>query len=145
MARQAAYEQVRDTAIEDLLAASVPSIPEHTPSAKESAMGALLRDALKMGAKPEDLVTQAIARNDDVALHHLLGDSLWPLYAAKGVDLRALRVSAAEQRWAAGQTFPGSGLLAFLCGDGQSLGAISRDAGVAKFNAVKPAEALKRR
>jgi hypothetical protein len=144
-ARQAAYEQVRDNAIEDLLAASVPAIPEHTPSAKVAAMGGLLRDAIKSGAKVEKLVTEAIARNDDVALHTLLGDDLWPLYVAQGVDLRALRVSAAEQRWAAGQSFPGSRLLASLCGDAADLGAISRGAGVARFNATKRAEARKRR
>jgi hypothetical protein len=102
---------------------------EHISEARVASMGGLLRDALKLGAKPEALVKEAIARNDDIALHHLLGDSLWPLYAAKGVDLRALRSAAAEQRWAAGQTFPGSALLAFLCGDGAELGAQARCSG----------------
>ncbi len=80
-----------------------------------------------------------------MALHHLLGDSLWPLYVAKGVDLKALRAAAADQRLAAGQSFPGAALYAALKGDAADLGAISRGAGVARFNATKRAEARKRR
>jgi hypothetical protein len=143
--REAQHNQARDAAIDELLASSAPVIDSHIPSAKVNSMGGLLRDALNLGAKPEALVKEAIARNDDVALHHLLGDSLWPLYVAKGVDLRALRVSAAEQRWAAGQTFPGSDLLAFLCGDGGSLGVQARDAAVSRFNATKRAATINRK
>jgi hypothetical protein len=107
-------------------------------------MAGMLRDALNMGAKPEALLKEAIARNDDVCLFHLLGDSLWPLMVARNVDMRALRVSAAEQRWAAGQAFPGSALLAFLCGDGASLGSQAKEAAVSRFNATKCAATIKR-
>jgi hypothetical protein len=89
-------------------------------------------------------VKEAIARNDNAALHHLLGDSLWPLMVAKGVDLRKLRTTAVEQRWAAGQTVPGSGLqgflcfLCFLCGDGEKLGQTSYSTAVVR-SLVAPA------
>ena len=143
--REAQYHQARDAAIDELLAASAPVIDPHIPSAKVASTAALLRDALNLGASPEALVKEAVARNDNIALHHLLGDSLWPLLLAKRTDVRSLRVSAAEQRWAAGQDFPGSKLLAFLCGDGGSLGAQAKDAAVAKFNAVKRSATIKRK
>ena len=65
--------------------------------------------------------------------------------AAEGVDLKALRASAAEQQLAAGQSFPGSRLLSTLMGEAADLGGRSRNAGVAAFNAVKHCEAKKRR
>jgi hypothetical protein len=108
-------------------------------------MAGMLRDAVKSGAKIEKLVTEAIARQDEVALHLILSGELWPLMIAQGVDIRALRVSAAEQRWAAGQTFPGSSLLAFLCGDGGSLGSAAREAAVNRFNATKRSATIKRK
>jgi hypothetical protein len=143
--RAESYAQARQAAIDDLLAASVPPIPEIATEARVASMGGLLRDAIKSGAKVDKLVSEAIARNDNLALNILLGDSLWPLMVAQGVDMRKLRVSAAEQRWAAGQDFPGSTLLGYLCGDGAELGQTSYAAGVAKFNATKRAQTKTRR
>jgi hypothetical protein len=143
--REDAYNQAVAAAVEDLLANSAPVIDQRTPSAKVASMAGLLRDALRMNASPEALVKEAIVRNDAIALHHLLGDSLWPLYAARGTDIRALRVSAAQQRLAAGQSFPGSQLYAFLTGGGASLGAQARDASVARWNATKRAATIARK
>jgi len=143
--RAAQYDQARQAAIGELLAASAPPIDPHVPSGQSAAAAGLLRDALRMGVKPEALVAEAVRRNDDLSLHFLLDGSLWPLYLAKDTNLHQLQASAAEQRWAAAQDFPGSDLLGFLCGDGATLGAQARDAAVARFNSVKRAQTKARR
>jgi len=54
-AREDQYTKARDAAIDELLEASAPTIDEHVLSAKVALSAGLLRDALKMGAKPEAL------------------------------------------------------------------------------------------
>jgi hypothetical protein len=55
-AREDQYTKARDAATDELLEACAPTIDEHVPSAKVALSAGLLRDALKMGAKPEALM-----------------------------------------------------------------------------------------